>query len=124
MDGIQKFCSDIEKIRKHEKSVSEGAKNLLVRNFPNIKNLAQSFADYWDETYIKASPDQSKEPTKENVDKLVALYSLLDCDTEFTSCLTDDDWKNLCSLTNLEAEDMDLDILNNMMMIFVDKKAL
>ncbi len=134
MDSIQKFCSDVEKIRKHERSenpsrydatkVSSKIKSLFARNFPGMNGLAESYADYWEETYIRNSPDSSNEPTKETLDRLVAMFSLLEGSTDFTECLTDSDWKELCSLTNLEAEEMPLDTLNDLMMIFVDKKAL
>ena len=133
MDAIQKFCSDIEKIKKHTGSESQNQndsktadeiKNLFVRNFKNLNSLASSFADFWDEKYIRQSACLKDEPTKENIDKLVAMYSLLDGSLEFTDCLADDDWKQLCSLTTMEAEDLPLDTLNELMSIFVDKKAL
>lgn len=134
MDSIQKFCSDIEKIKKHGRAENPGAydptkislqiKNQFIRDFKGMESLAQSFAEYWDDTYIKSSPSPVDEPLKENCDKLVAMHSLLEGSTEFTECLSDSDWKQLCSLTNLEAEDLPIDTLNDLMMIFVDKKAL
>ncbi len=132
MDSIQKFCSDVEKIKKHarqdgasgEKSVVSQIKSLFVRNFRGLDSLATSFVDYWDETYIRTSTDSTEEPVKENVDRLVAMFSLLEGSTEFTDCLCDRDWKRLCELTNIEAEDMQIETLNRLMMVFVDKKAL
>ena len=131
MDSIQKFCSDVEKIKKHARSENQSGdtasiqqiKSLFLRNFRGLESLASSFADYWDETYIRASQNPSDEPTKENSDRLVAMFSLLEGSVEFTDCLTQDDWEQLCNLTNMEAEDLPIDLLNSLMMIFVDKRA-
>ena len=133
MDAIQKFCSDVEKIKKSVRSQNpvydldkacQQIKNLFVRNNRGMESLAQSFADYWENTYIKAASNSDGQPDKENLDRLVAMLSLMSGSTEFTDILSDDDWKELCSLTNMEAEDLPLDTLNDMMSIFVDKKAL
>ena len=132
MDSIQKFCSDVEKIKKHarqegasgEKSVVSQIKSLFVRNFRGLDSLAASFVDYWEETYIRPSTNCAEEPVQENIDRLVAMFSLLEGSSEFTDCLSDDDWKKLCGLTNIESEDLQIDTLNSLMMIFVDKKAL
>jgi len=131
MDSIQKFYSDAEKIKKHERQqggdsskVVSQIKNLFIRNFRGMESLATSFADYWDEAYIRNSQTPAEEPTKENLDRLVAMMSVLEGSTEFTDCLVDSDWKRLCSLTNIEAEDLPIETLNDLMMIFVDKKAL
>lgn len=131
MDSIQKFCSDVEKIKKHGRQQNESLsnvvsqiKNLFVRNFRGTESLAASYADYWDETYIRGSQTPADEPTKENVDRLLAMLSLLEGSVEFTDCLDDSDWKQLCALTNMEAEELPIETLNDLMMIFVDKKAL
>lgn len=131
MDNIQKFCSDIEKIKKHGRQNGSAAqdvvseiKSLFIRNFRSLESLAGSFFDYWNEEYVRASGNPGDEPSKENVDRLAAMFSLLEGSVEFTDCLTDSDWKQLCSLTNMESEDLPMDTLNDLMMIFVDKKAL
>lgn len=134
MDSIQKLYSDVEKIKKHVRSekgssydgldVASQIKSLLARTNPQLSSLAESFADYWTNTYIRPSANPADEPTRENVDRLAAMQSLLEGSVEFTECLSKSDWKELCALTNYEAEDLPIDTLNSMMSIFVDKQAL
>ncbi len=133
MDSIQKLYSDVEKIKKHARkdspsaydcmSVAEEIKQMFARSNPQLSSLAESFATYWTDTYIRPSAAPQDEPTEEHVKILAAMQSVLEGSTDFTDCLSEQDWKELCSLTNYEAEDLPLDALNNMMMIFVDKQA-
>ncbi len=133
MDSISKFISDIEKIKKHERSehssnyngerVCLDIKKLFISNNRNIESLASSFADYWLQNYIYTSSDLKNEPTATNIDRIIALESILENSTDDTDCLTNEDWKELCSLVNMEAEDLPLDLLNDLMIIFVDKQA-
>ena len=139
MDSIQKFCSDIDKIMKHDRADNGGNYNgeracrkigdFFSANNRGVGELGASFADYWMQTYIMTSADISNEPTADNINKLAAMQALL-CAGEDgpapddVSCLTTDDWKELCSLVNYEAEDIPLDLLNTLMTVFVDKKAL
>jgi hypothetical protein len=58
-----------------------------------------------------------------SIDKIGAMQSLLELDLEETKALSDNDWKELCSLTNYEAEDLPLDLLNDLMSIFLEKQA-
>lgn len=134
MDDIQKFYSDIEKIKKHERADNGGNYDGLrvcnticdffEKNNSSLAGLGTSFAGYWMDTYINSSEKMEEEPTAEHIDKLAAMQSLLEGSTDYTECLTQDDWKELCSLTNYEAEDLPIEILNDLMIIFVDKKAL
>lgn len=134
MDSIQKFYSDIEKTKKHYRAnhqtydgnaVCQEIADLFCKNNRNLGSLADSFAGYWIDTYIRASLNPNEEPTAENIDKICALQALLDGSPEAqdVECLTKEDWKELCSLVNMEAEDMPLDLLNDLMTIFVDKQA-
>jgi hypothetical protein len=133
MTNIQKFYSDIEKIKKYERAqnpqsydgekVSLEIKNLFIKNNFSIKALAESFADYWFENYIRSSADIKSEPSDISIDKIGAMQSLLELDLEETKALSDNDWKELCSLTNYEAEDLPLDLLNDLMSIFLEKQA-
>lgn len=134
MDSIQKFYSDIEKAKKHYRAnhqnydgnaVCQEIADLFCRNNKGIVSLADSFAGYWIDTYIRSSLNINEEPTPENIDKICAFQALLDGQPEQRdiACLTQEDYKELCSLVNMEAEDLPLDILNDMMTIFVDKQA-
>ena len=133
MTNIQKFYSDIEKIKKYERAqnpqsydgekVSLEIKSLFIKNNFSIKALAESFADYWFENYIRSSADIKSEPSDNSIDKIGAMQSLLELDLEETKALSHNDWKELCSLTNYEAEDLPLDLLNDLMSIFLEKQA-
>ena len=133
MDNVQKFNSDIEKIRKFERAqkgpeyngenVCNQAAELFVKSSKGLETLAECFAEYWLETYIRCSPDSENEHSPENIEKLCALKALLENDTEQTSALSEKDWKELCLIVNAEAEDLPLELLSDLMTIFVDKKA-
>lgn len=133
MDSIQKLYSDIEKIKKHERanSASYNAQNvcnqaaeLFTRNNHHMESLARSFSEYWLNKYILTSAGIDDEPTQEHIAKLAAFQSVIDGSTDCTECLVQEDWNELCSLTNMEAEDIPIETLNDMMMIFVDRQAL
>ena len=133
MDSIQKFESDIAKTKKHERaagSVYDGEKTcrkicqLFERNNPDCQALAVSWANYWMEKYILPSQELNEEPTEKNTAIIVAMQALMDNEVSLTDALSQEDWKELCSLTNYESEEMDMDKLNDLMIIFVDKNAL
>lgn len=136
MDSIQKFYSDIEKMKKHYRAQNPGrydgqavctqVADLFESNNRNAGALAHSFAEYWMNTYIIPSTQMEEEPTSQNQDKLVAMQSLLNTseDSNDYTALTRDDWKELCELTKYEAEDLPLDLLNDLMMIFVNTQGL
>ena len=133
MDGISKFVSDIEKIKKHDRADNNGnydgeracksIADLFISNNKYVQNLASSYADYWMQTYIYNSTDIKNEPSDTSLDKIIAMEALLENSSEDTACLTKEDYNELCSLTNMEAEDLPLDLLNDLMTIFVDKQA-
>lgn len=136
MDRISKFLSDIEKLKKHDRAENPSSydgericrkiRDLYVRNNPHMGELSSSFADYWLENYVLKSPDIKNEPSQESLDKIAALQALIDCENEkeLTSALNEKDWKELCSLTDMEGEDLPLEELNSIMMIFVDHQAI
>ena len=133
MIDLQKFFADVERIKKRERAehssydssrVVESVIELFVSNNRDMTSLASSFADYWQKTYIAPSSQREEEPTRENVDRLAAMQSLLDGETFATEILNAKDWRELSSLVNFEAEDIPMDMLEKMMMIFVDKQAL
>ena len=134
MTDLQKFFADSDRIKKRDRADNGGAYSaeratekiieLFVSNNSGLGTLPDSFADYWKKSCIDVSADLENEPTRENMDKLGAMQSVLDGTTDFTECLSDDDWKELFALTNYEAEDLPEDVLEKMMMIFVEKQAL
>lgn len=130
MDNIQKFNSDIEKIKKYNRSQSfyDGQKacneiaELFVRSNPSVKELAMAVSDYWMQAYINSSLDLKNEPSEKNVAKLSAMHALLQSDSQ-TEELSENDWKELCSIVNAEAEDLPMDLLNELMSVFLDHQA-
>jgi len=134
MDNISKFLADIDKIKKHDRAehnnnydgerVCLQIQKLFISNNRSFESLAASFADYWMQNYIYASSDIKSEPSQDNINRIAALQSLLENSTDDTDCLTKKDWKELCSLVNMEAEDLPIDLLNDLMIIFVDHQAL
>ena len=76
------------------------------------------------EKYILPSQELNEEPTEKNTAIIVAMQALMDNEVSLTDALSQEDWKELCSLTNYESEEMDMDKLNDLMIIFVDKNAL
>lgn len=135
MDRIQKFISDIDKIKKHYRAehpsydgqaVCNQIVDFFIRQNKGLEELASSFGEYWFNTYILSSPDSANEPSEENVLKLSAMQALFDLEVaeEDVKFLSREDWKSLCQLTNYEADSLPLDLLNSMMSVFVDKQAL
>ena len=132
MDNISKFYADAQRIKKHyraEHSSYDGGevcgkiKELFGRNNGHVKSLALSYADYWYDTYIMNSEEMENEPTEQHLQVLGSIQALIDNDPEQITELTQEDWKELCDLTNYEADDLPLEFLNDIMIIFVDHQA-
>lgn len=132
MDNISKFYADAQRIKKHYRAnnsrydgqkVCEEVKNLFARNNPQVKSLALSFGDYWFNEYIVNSAEMENEPTQQHLEILGAMQALMDNEPEQTAALCQKDWQELCSLTNYEAEDLPIEFLNDIMIIFVDHQA-
>lgn len=133
MNRTEKFLADAQRIRKHYRAehpkydglkVAQETASLFQRTNPDVKELARSFADYWLNEYVSRSTGMDDEPTEQNLAKLAAMQAVLDSEDggdEGTEALDSKDWQELCSLTNYEAEDLPLETLNNLMILFVDK---
>ncbi len=135
MNCIEKFISDVEKIKKHYRAnhasydgqaVAEEVAALFEGQVRDAKGLLSSFADYWLKTYVLPSASLEDQPSAENILRLSAMLSLFqeDFSDEDAALLSASDWKALCQLTDYEADDLPLDLLNRLMMIFVEKQAL
>lgn len=132
MDAIQKFVSDIDRIKKRVRAegsysgekASRMAQDLFERNNKHLGDLAHSFSEYWLDTYILTSSEMQEEPTAAHIQILAQLQAVLDGEVELTQDLTPADWKALCELTNAEAEALDIDTLNTLMSQFVEHQAL
>lgn len=132
MDTIQKFISDIDRIKKRIRAegsysgekASRMAQDLFDRNNKNLGDLAHSFSEYWFDTYILTSTEMQEEPTAAHIELLAQMQAVLDGEVELTQKLRHADWKALCQLTNVEAEALDIDTLNTLMAQFVEHQAL
>ena len=135
MTTIDKFLSDIQKTIKYDRANNGGhydakractqISKLFANNNRNLGSLAVSLGDYWLNTYILASGDLADEPSEQNIEKIKAFQSFCDADEEADfSVLTADDWENLRDFVDDEAENLDLDSLQNMMNLILQNGAL
>ena len=132
MDNISKLYADAQRIKKHYRAehgkydggeVCGQIKELFGRNNGHVKSLALSYADYWYDTYIMNSAEMATEPTEQHLKVLGSMQGLIDNEAEQITELSQDDWTELCELTNYEAEDLPLEFLNDIMILFVDHQA-
>ena len=135
MNSIDKFLSDIQKTVKYDRANNGGhydAKRactqiakLFANNNRHIDTLAVSISDYWLNTYILGSSDLENEPSEENIERIKAFQAFVDSDDSADfSVLTADDWETLRDFVDDEAENLDLDSLQNMMNLILQNGAL
>ena len=133
MTDINKFLSDVEKIQKHDRQNNGGKSNydrvkgdlrrLFERNAAAVGELADSVFEYWENEYIYRSADLAWEPNEDNRNRLAAYLAFLENSDEYQELISDDDWSELGRLVNFEAEDLDVDVLQDLMKILVSKGA-
>ncbi len=135
MSDISKLSADIQRIKKHLRQDNGGKydgekvcreiSTLFVNSNRNVTDLARSLSDYWFNTYVLASMDLKNEPSEDNLNRIFAFQNFIDGDEDADySCLTGDDWETLKDFTNDEAENMDLDQLQNMMSLILHNGVL
>ena len=133
MTDINKFLSDVEKTLKHDRQNNGGKSNydrvkgdlrrLFERNAAAVGELADSVFEYWENEYIYRSADLDWEPNEDNRNRLAAYLAFLENSDEYQELISDDDWNELGRLVNFEAEDLDVDVLQDLMKILVSKGA-
>lgn len=133
MDNIQKFFSDIEKIKKHNRDAnghldlvksSNQIADLFQNNNRGFCDLPNSLTDYWKKRYVDFDINSgASEFSSITIEKIGAMQAFLDNDSD-TDCLDQEDWRQIADAVNYEAEDMPMDLLSSMMSILVEKKAL
>lgn len=133
MTDIDKFYSDVQKIKKRERAdnpVYDGKKaSLAVASMfesmnRDLGDLPRSIGEYWITNYIDTSTDISNEPTDEHVEWLLTVLSFLDGSLEPNMDLPKKDWKALLDFINYEAESLPIDVLTDLMAVIVSKKVL
>lgn len=133
MTEIGKFMADVQRALKHDRQ-EHGGKSDYNRLVSQIRStferstvvqtsLADSVFEYWENEYIFRSADLSEEPTSENIEKLGGFLAFLENVDEYQECITDDDWNEIGPLVNYEAEDLPVDILQDLMKILVSHGA-
>jgi len=135
MTTFEKFYSDVQKTIKYDRANNGGhydgkrACTQICKLFNNynkdVSEVSTQIADYWLNTYVLASEDVANEPSQLNLDRIRAFYSFMNNDvSEILDVLTADDWENLRDFVNDCAETINLDALQNMMSVILDKGAL
>ena len=135
MADSSKFLADIQRIKKRVRGENGGKYDgrkvctqvaaLFVNSNRNMAELARSVSDYWLNSYIFSSSDLENEPSQENLDRIVLFQNFLDgFEDEDYSLFSKDDWENLRDFCNDEAENLDLDTLQNLMSIILNNGAL
>lgn len=135
MTTIEKFHSDIQKTIKYDRANNGGhydgkrACMQICKLFENynkdVPEVSRQISDYWFNTYILESEDIANEPSELNLDRIRAFYSFMNNDvSEILDVLSFDDWENLRDFVNDSAETIDIDALQNMMSVILDKGAL
>ena len=132
MTNIGKFLSDIEKIKKisRQKGVTGGYNSIreeLCRLFENAAtcptDLPHSLFEYWENSCIFTSSDLTWEPEQAHCEKLAAMLAFMEDSDEYFDTLTNEDWQEIGRLVNFEAEDLPVDILQQLMTVLVSKGA-
>ena len=133
MTDVNKFLSDIQKSLKHDRQNNSGKsdynrvkndiRRLFERNAAAVGELADSVYEYWENEYIFNSTDIGAEPTEENQNRLAAYLAFLENSDELQELISDDDWNEFGRLVNFEAEELDVDVLQDLMKILVSKGA-
>lgn len=135
MTVTEKFNSDIRKTMKFDRANNGGHYDgkracaqmvgLLERFCPNAKNLARQIGDFWLDSYILHSSDVQNEPSEENIQKLIAFFAFLSGgDDSLLDALSSSDFENLRDFVDGEAENLDLESLQNMMSVILERGAL
>ena len=133
MTDIGKFLSDVEKVKKHARNnkpgfsgyndIRDDIRNLFERATSCPMGLPGSIYEYWENTYVFNSTDLMYEPSNENTGKLAAMLAFLNNSDEDQDLISDEDWQEIGRLVNYEAEDLPVNILQELMMVLVSKGA-
>ncbi|MCQ2576736.1 MAG: hypothetical protein MJ162_08315 [Treponema sp.] len=133
MTDIRKFLADVEKSKKMCRQNNGGAYDYhkLADNLQRLFNrasgcpteLPDTIFNYWENAYVLNSPDLQNEPSSDHLEKLAAMLAFLNNSDEMSELLTDEDWQEIGSLVGYEADDLPIDILQDLMKILVEHNA-
>mgnify|MGYP003524491748 CR=1 FL=1 len=72
---------------------------------------------------VRQAALQKEEPTEENKNRLAAMLAFMENSDEFEDLLTDKDWQELGDTVGYEAEDLPVDLLQDLMKSLVSHGA-
>ncbi len=122
MDKTQKFYSDIQRIKKYNRSgdnfnmgnALRDIEKLFVNSNPACGGLCRSLFDFWKNAYASgADLDDTA------VEKITALNSFVNVE-DGVDALDAGDWERVKDEVNYAAEDLPLETLGDMMRMVVD----
>ncbi len=124
MNTIEKFYSDAMKLAKKP---SDDFTNEMTRLFcrtvslhdKRLIELGNDFADYWERLYT-----EGKLSKEESVEWLYNMLSFLNDEFEDDMDFAQEDWEQINMIVSASAGELDMDILNMLMMIIVDRKKI
>ncbi|WP_253693643.1 MULTISPECIES: hypothetical protein [unclassified Treponema] len=127
MDTMEKFYSD--GIRLAEKQDKDGAEfdSRLTEIFckavslydKQAKALANDFADYWLSEY-----SEGRQKKEEAVEWFYKIFSLIAGNFEKDMDFPQEDWEQINLIISSEAESLDMDLLNSIMTVIVERKKI
>ena len=133
MTNIDKFLTDLQKIVKYDRQNNSGKsdynrfygdlRKLFIRSTSCPTDLPGALFEYWENEYVFKSADVAAQPSEENARRLTALLAFLEDSDEYQDILTGNDWRELGELVGYEAEDLPVDILQDLMKVLVSHGA-
>lgn len=133
MTEIGKFMADVQRALKHDRQEHSGKsdynrvvnqiRSLFERSTSVGNSLADSVFEYWENAYVFNAEDQAAQPSEENTEKLAAFLAFLNNNEEDREKISEEDWKELGDLVNYEADDLPLEILQELMKVLVSHGA-
>ena len=135
MTVAEKLITDVKKAVKYARGadgnldyykVNDDIAGIFERASLTSKSLTLAVFDMWEKDHVTSSAEftEGNEPTEDNINLLAAYLAFLNKSDEFTELISDDDWNELGTLVNYEAEDMDIEELTELMKILVDHGAI
>ena len=133
MTDISKFLTDIQKTLKYDRH-DNGGKSDYSRIKNNIMNLFErastcpgdlprSVFEYWENEYVWKASAPAEEPSEKNQNLLAAFLAFLNNSDEYQDLISNEDWNELGRLVNFEAEELPVEVLQDLMKILVSKGA-
>ncbi len=133
MTDIGKFFSDVDKLKKHIRqnnrgkcdydAVKKDLRSLFERAANCPTDFPSSLYEYWENEYIYKSADLSEEPSQDNIGRLGAMVAFLNNSEEYDDLLSQEDWEEMGRLIDYEAEDLPVELLQELMAILVSHGA-